>query len=96
MIEYLLAALALGYGFIVVRDFHKFIKRSYEAIDRDQKMLDKVVEIPITHIHPELAEDDDVIVHGEFDIDLDDDESTAVLKFIDQFRAAKEQHDRDS
>jgi len=87
MIEYVVAFLALVYGFIVVRDFHKFIKRSHEAIDRDQEMLDQLEE-------PDFPDTEEP--HGVIVVDLTMSESDAVLKFVESFRQLKDQHDRNS
>lgn len=77
----------LGLAVLFLWDVWQLVRKKSAALDRDQQ----TVEVPITRHHPELAETD----CAEFDIDLDDDESTAVLKFIDAFRAAKEQYHRD-
>lgn len=68
-------------------DVHKLIRKSITALDRDQDILNQITEIPITN-HVDGVEE----VAG-FEIDLDMDERDATLAFIDQFRAAKRNHD---
>ena len=86
MIEYIIAALAVVYGFIVVRDFHKFIKRSHEAIDRDQQIMDSIED---QHGDYVSLEDLNIIAIDTTDMAKQD----AVLAFID---AWEKHHEHDS
>ena len=38
----LLVAVAVVYGLVVVRDFHKYVRKATTAIDRDQQIMDAI------------------------------------------------------
>lgn len=81
----ILIAIAIGYGLFVLRDFHKLVREGRQALARDQQILDQIT------VHEPDDED-----HGgpEFSIDMSWDEQTAVLEFIEQFRAIKTHYER--
>ena len=66
-------------------DVHQLVKKSITAIDRDQDILDQIT------VHEPQPDDDD---GPQFAIDMDWDEQTAVLQFIEQFRAIRAHHER--
>lgn len=63
-------------------DVWRLIRKAITAIDRDQHILDQIT------VH---EPDDD---GPQFTIDMSWDEQTAVLEFIDQFRAIKTHYER--
>ena len=66
-------------------DVWRLIRKAITAIDRDQDILDQIT------VHEPDDEDDD---GPQFTIDMSWDEQTAVLEFIDQFRAIRAHHER--
>ena len=85
MNDWLLAVLVLV-GVLFLRDVWRLIRKATTALDRDQQILDQIT------VH---EPDDDGDGDGpEFSIDMDWDEQTAVLEFIDQFRAIRAHHER--
>ena len=81
----ILIAIAIGYGLFVLRDFHKLVREGRQALARDQQILDQV-----TVYEP----DDDDDSGPQFTIDMSWDEQTAVLEFIEQFRAIRAHYER--
>ena len=67
-------------------DAHQLVRKAITAIDRDQDILDQIT------IHEPQPDDDDD--GPQFAIDMDWDEQTAVLQFIEQFRAIRAHHER--
>ena len=84
MNDWLLAVLVLV-GMLFLHDVWRLIRKAITAIDRDQQILDQIT------VHEPDDED-----HGgpEFSIDMSWDEQTAVLEFIDQFRAIRAHYER--
>ena len=83
MNDWLLAVLVLG-GMLFLWDVWRLIRKAITAIDRDQQILDQIT------VH-EPDDDDD---GPQFAIDLGWDEQTAVLEFIEQFRAIRAHYER--
>ena len=79
---WLLAVLVLV-GMLFLHDVWRLIRKAITALDRDQHILDQIT------VHE--PDDDD---GPQFTIDMSWDEQTAVLEFIDQFRAIKTHHER--
>ena len=84
MNDWLLAVLVLV-GMLFLRDVWRLIRKAITAIDRDQQILDQIT------VHEPDDDNDD---GPQFTIDMDWDEQTAVLEFIDQFRAIKTHYER--
>lgn len=85
MNDWLLAVLVLV-GMLFLHDVWRLIRKAVTAIDRDQDILDQIT------VH---EPDDDGDGDGpEFAIDMDWDEQTAVLEFIDQFREIRAHYER--
>ena len=84
MNDWLLAVLVLV-GMLFLHDVWRLIRKAITAVDRDQQILDQV-----TVYEP----DDDDDGGPQFDIDLGWDEQTAVLEFIEQFRAIRAHYER--
>lgn len=84
MNDWLLAVLVLV-GMLFLWDVWRLVRKWSAAVDRDQDILDQ-----ITVHEPEPDGDDG----PQFAIDMDWDEQTAVLEFIDQFRAIRAHHER--
>lgn len=84
MNDWLLAVLVLV-GMLFLHDVWRLIRKAITAIDRDQGILDQIT------VH---EPDDDDDVGPQFAIDMDWDEQTAVLEFIEQFRAIRAHHER--
>lgn len=82
MNDWLLAVLVLV-GMLFLHDVWRLIRKAITAIDRDQQILDQIT------VHE--PDDDD---GPQFDIDMSWDEQTAVLEFIEQFRAIRAHHER--
>ena len=82
MNDWLLAVLVLV-GMLFLHDVWRLIRKAITAVDRDQQILDQIT------VHE--PDDDD---GPQFDIDLGWDEQTAVLEFIEQFRAIKTHYER--
>ena len=78
----------IGLVVMFVWDVWRLIRKAITAIDRDQDILDQ-----ITVHEPQPDDDDD---GPQFAIDLGWDEQTAVLEFIDQFRAIRAHYGRRS
>ena len=85
MNDWLLAVLVLV-GMLFLHDVWRLIRKAITAIDRDQDILDQIT------IHEPQPDDDDD--GPQFAIDMDWDEQTAVLEFIDQFRAIRAHYER--
>jgi len=66
-------------------DVWQLVRKQSAALDRDQDILDQIT------VHQPDDDDDDV---PQFAIDMDWDEQTAVLEFIDQFRAIRAHYER--
>ena len=84
MNDWLLAVLVLV-GMLFLHDVWRLIRKALTAVDRDQQILDQIT------VH---EPDDDDDGGPQFDIDMSWDEQTAVLEFIDQFRAIKTHYER--
>ena len=78
-----------GLGLVAwfVWDVWQLVRKQSSALDRDQDILDQ-----ITIHEPEHDNDDDD--GPQFAIDMDWDEQTAVLEFIEQFRAIRAHYER--
>ena len=87
MNDWLLAVLVLV-GMLFLHDVWRLIRKAITAIDRDQDILD---QITIHEPQPGHDDDDD---GPQFAIDMSWDEQTAVLEFIDQFRAIRAHYER--
>ena len=87
MILDVLRVVALGLAVLFLWDVWQLVRKQSSALDRDQDILDQIT------IHEPQPDDDD---DGgpQFAIDMDWDEQTAVLEFIDQFRAIRAHYDR--
>ena len=66
-------------------DVWQLVRKQSSALDRDQDILDQIT------VHEPQPDDDD---GPQFAIDMDWDEQTAVLEFIDQFRAIRAHYER--
>ena len=66
-------------------DVWRLIRKAITAIDRDQQILDQIT------VHEPGDDDDD---GPQFTIDMSWDEQTAVLEFIEQFRAIRAHYER--
>ena len=66
-------------------DVHQLVRKQSAALDRDQGILDQIT------VHEPAHDDDD---GPQFAIDMDWDEQTAVLEFIEQFRAIRAHYER--
>ena len=86
MILDVLRVAALGLALMFLWDVWQLVRKWSVAVDRDQDILDQ-----ITVHEPQPDDDDD---GPQFAIDMDWDEQTAVLEFIDQFRAIRAHHER--
>jgi len=86
MIVDVLKVAAIVLAVLFLWDVWRLIRKAITAVDRDQQILDQV-----TVYEP----DDDDDGGPQFDIDLGWDEQTAVLEFIDQFRAIRAHYGRD-
>ena len=84
MNDWLLAVLVLV-GTLFLWDVWRLVRKQSAALDRDQDILDQIT------VH---EPDDDGDGGPQFAIDMDWDEQTAVLEFIDQFRAIGAHYDR--
>ena len=89
MILDVLKVAGLGLVMMFVWDVWQLVRKQSSALDRDQDILDQIT------IHEPQPDDDD---DGgpQFAIDMDWDEQTAVLEFIDQFRAIRAHYDHRS
>ena len=84
MILDVLRVAGLGLVVLFVWDVWQLVRKQSAALDRDQDILDQ-----LTVHQPDDDEDDG----PQFAIDLSWDEQTAVLEFIDQFRAIRAHYD---
>ena len=84
MNDWLLAVLVLV-GMLFLHDVWRLIRKTITAIDRDQQILDQIT------VHEPDDDDDD---GPQFAIDMSWDEQTAVLEFIEQFRAIRAHYER--
>lgn len=91
MNDWLLAVLVLV-GVLFLWDVWRLVRKWSAAVDRDQDIMDRIVEVPITN----HVDADDVEEVAMFDIDITMDERDATLAFIENFRRMKEEHDRNS
>ena len=85
MIVDVLRVAAIGLAVMFLWDVWQLVRKQSSALDRDQDILDQIT------IHEPDDDDDD---GPQFAIDLSWDEQTAVLEFIDQFRAIRAHHER--
>ena len=86
MIVDVLKVAVIGLAVMFLWDVWQLVRKQSSALDRDQDILDQ-----ITVHEPQPDDDDD---GPQFAIDMDWDEQTAVLEFIDQFRAIRAHHER--
>ena len=86
MILDVLKVAAIGLVVMFVWDVWQLVRKQSAALDRDQDILDQIT------IHEPQPDDDDD--GPQFAIDMDWDEQTAVLEFIEQFRAIRAHHER--
>ena len=84
MNDWLLAVLVLV-GMLFLHDVWRLIRKAITAIDRDQDILDQIT------VHEPDDDNDD---GPQFTIDMSWDEQTAVLEFIEQFRAIRAHYER--
>ena len=87
MILDVLKVAALVLAVLFLWDVWQLVRKQSSALDRDQDILDQIT------IHEPQPDDDD---GPQFAIDMDWDEQTAVLEFIDQFRAIRAHYGRRS
>ena len=87
MILDVLRVVALGLAVMFVWDVWRLVRKQSSALDRDQEIMDQIT------VH---EPDDDDDGGPQFAIDMDWDEQTAVLEFIDQFRAIRAHYGRRS
>ena len=87
MILDVLKVAGLGLVALFLWDVWQLVRKQSSALDRDQDILDQIT------IHEPQPDDDD---GPQFAIDMSWDEQTAVLEFIDQFRAIRAHYDRSS
>ena len=81
MILDVLKVAVIGLAVLFLWDVWQLVRKQSAALDRDQHILDQIT------IHEPQPDDDDD--GPQFAIDMDWDEQTAVLEFIDQFRAIR-------
>jgi len=86
MILDVLRVAVIGLAVLFLWDVWQLVRKQSSALDRDQDILDQ-----ITIHEPQAADDDD---GPQFAIDMDWDEQTAVLEFVDQFRAIRAHYER--
>ena len=86
MILDVLKVAVIGLVVLFLWDVWQLVRKWSAAVDRDQDILDQIT----TH-EPQPDDDDD---GPQFAIDMDWDEQTAVLEFIDQFRAIRAHYER--
>ena len=89
MILDVLKVAALVLAVLFLWDVWQLVRKQSSALDRDQDILDQIT------IHEPQPDDDDDD-GPQFAIDMDWDEQTAVLEFIDQFRAIRAHYGRRS
>lgn len=75
----------IGLVVLFLHDVWRLIRKAITAIDRDQDIMDQIT------VHEPDDDDDD---GPQFTIDMSWDEQTAVLEFIEQFRAIKTHYER--
>lgn len=73
----------IGLAVMFVWDVWQLVRKQSSALDRDQQILDQIT------VHQ--PDDDD---GPQFTIDMSWDEQTAVLEFIEQFRAIRAHYER--
>ena len=88
MILDVLRVAVIGLVVLFLWDVWQLVRKWSVALDRDQAILD---QITIHEPQPDHDDDDD---GPQFAIDMDWDEQTAVLEFIDQFRAIRAHYER--
>ena len=88
MILDVLKVAVIGLAVLCLWDVWQLVRKQSSALDRDQDILDQIT------IHEPQPADDDDDDGPQFAIDMDWDEQTAVLEFIDQFRAIRAHHER--
>ena len=88
MIVDVLRVAAFGLAVMFVWDVWQLVRKWSVAVERDQDILDQIT------IHEPQPADDDDDDGPQFAIDMDWDEQTAVLEFIDQFRAIRAHYGR--
>ena len=86
MILDVLRVAVIGLVVLFLHDVWRLVRKAITAVDRDQDILDQIT------IHEPQPDDDDDD-GPQFAIDMDWDEQTAVLEFIDQFRAISAHYD---
>ena len=86
MILDVLRVAVIGLVVLFLWDVWQLVRKWSSALDRDRDILDQ-----ITVHEPDDDDDDD---GPQFAIDMDWDEQTAVLEFIDQFRAIRAHYER--
>lgn len=86
MILDVLRVAAVGLAVLFLWDVWQLVRKQSSALDRDQDILDQIT------VHQPDDDDDG----PQFAIDMDWDEQTAVLEFIDQFRAIRAHYGRSS
>ena len=85
MIVDVLRVAAIVLAVLFLWDVWRLIRKAITAVDRDQQILDQIT------VHEPDDDNDD---GPQFTIDMSWDEQTAVLEFIDQFRAIRAHYER--
>ena len=85
MILDVLKVAGLGLVALFLWDVWQLVRKQSSALDRDQDIMDQIT------VHEPQPDDDD---GPQFAIDMDWDEQTAVLEFIEQFRAIRAHYER--
>lgn len=86
MIVDVLKVAVIGLAVMFLWDVWQLVRKQSAALDRDQDILDQIT------VHEPGDDDDDD--GPQFSIDMDWDEQTAVLEFIEQFRAIRAHYER--
>ncbi len=85
MIVDVLKVAAIVLAVLFLWDVWRLIRKAITAVDRDQQILDQIT------VHEPDDDNDD---GPQFTIDMSWDEQTAVLEFIEQFRAIRAHYER--
>ena len=85
MILDVLKVAGLGLVALFLWDVWQLVRKQSSALDRDQDIMDQIT------VHEPQPDDDD---GPQFAIDMDWDEQTAVLEFIEQFRAIRAHYEK--
>ena len=88
MILDVLKVAVVGLAVLFFWDVWRLVRKQSSALDRDQEIMAQIT------VHEPDDDDDDG--GPQFAIDMDWDEQTAVLEFIDQFRAIRAHYGRRS